>query len=138
MTTETSTQSWLKEYVTLWRNRLHLWNNAVHIHIVPEVDKKGSMAECRQCPNTLEYILRVHDSIEECEEWRVGIIHEMLHVLLGRVDQVVLEIMMKPIHDPMVKDIVWDAYTIQMEQVVHQLAIALYQLTDDPAPKEDA
>jgi hypothetical protein len=128
--TEQPIDAWLKEYVTCWQERLQLWNARIRLRIRQKDDEyPGKMATCIQDPNILEYDITFGSDITNNEEWRVVVIHEMLHVLLARTDQVVDKILVPQIADYQARTMAWDIYTIQIEQAVHQLALSWYEAT---------
>ena len=81
---------WLHRYILAWVDRLALndWRVKIAIELYVN-DDPDCHALCSQHPDLNEARLTFRADIEDTKEWRITVIHELLHVRHSRIDHAV-------------------------------------------------
>jgi hypothetical protein len=85
---------WLHRYILAWVDRLALndWRVKVTIALCVN-DDPDTHALCHQQPDLNEASLTFRVDIEDTKEWRITVIHELIHVRHSRIDHAVERVM---------------------------------------------
>jgi hypothetical protein len=81
---------WLSQYALAWKNRLYLnaWDVTLRIAICVNEDHE-THALCEQWPDLNMARLTFRADVEDTKEWRITVIHELIHVAHSRIDRAV-------------------------------------------------
>ena len=120
---------WLNDYAALWIERLHLTGWKINLKIEHCINDDVCIeALTTQRPQLNEATISFRSDVEDTENWRITVIHELLHVLHARIDRF-LEFAVFP---EMLSDegrrIVREGYSQHYESFTHGLAVVLYRM----------
>src|SRR5690242_16412041 len=125
--------AWLEHYVAHWQARLdlHEWTMEILINTVVCGDEATRGACCRdQDHNRCALVFRA--DIADTLAWRETVIHELVHVAMARIDDVVENAIAMTLPKP-ARTLAWKIYRQPIESFVARLAAALLRLEGDAA-----
>jgi hypothetical protein len=127
------TPDWIKQYVDKWVARLHLtqWRVRVVMALAPG-NSVYTAATCSQVQNIAEATLTFRADAEDTQDWRETILHEVLHIAHGHVDQVIYNVLLDGMAQSE-KDKSYQAYCDAMEKFVDGMSKIFYQLEQEAA-----
>ena len=127
------TPDWITEYVNNWMRRLHLsqWRVRIVMALAPG-NSTYTAATCSQVQNFAEATLTFRADAEDNQDWRETVLHEILHIYHGQVDQVIYNTILDGVPQPE-KDKSYQTYCDAMEKFVDGLSKVLYKLEREAA-----
>ena len=128
------TPDWIREYVAAWQQRLHLtqWRIRINMALAP-MNSVYTAACCSQIQNIAEATLTFRADAEDNQDWRETVLHEVLHIFHGQVDQAVYNVALDGMPQAE-KDKAYAAYSDAMEKMVDGLSKILYQMEQEARP----
>jgi hypothetical protein len=122
---------WLSDFANEWVERLGLseWQIALKLALVPG-DDPDSDGFTVQYPLTNQAVISLAADAEDDEYWRIVVIHELLHVAHGRIDQQVEAGVIQEM-PAAVQGLAQRTYRNVIEPYTHALATALYHAHKD-------
>lgn len=126
--TDWQVPQWAEEFVQRWAQRLNLEHWEIRLRMALSVDgDEYCKALCEQyCDINLAIITIRADAGDEAE-WRVSLLHEMLHVAHARVDNYVNNAAIPEMGEGQ-QDFARELYRQIYEPFVDRLSWSLYQL----------
>lgn len=127
------TPDWVNQYVAKWKQKLHLtqWRITNKIALAPG-GRVDSLAICTQTQNVAEAHLTFRADIEDNQDWQETILHEILHIAHGTVDQAVWCTALDGVSDEK-KSMGYQAYSDAMEKFIDQLSKLLWEMENPNA-----
>lgn len=121
--------AWVETYTREWIERLGLGNWSVRLQLALCIaDDPLTRGSAEAAPNVHQATITLRADIIDTPDWRKTIIHELLHVAHGQVDQMVEESLIAQIADP-ARMLAYGYYRNTMEPYIDQLAHTLYRAT---------
>lgn len=147
MSVDLTVPEWVENYIKAWSERLGINYKYLHISLAMAVQDDTDVRACAQVQpdiNTASLIFRA--DIENTPEWRRTIIHELLHVVHGRLDHFTENALIPQVAESS-QNFAIVAYRQYMESFIDGMADTLYWCTrwrdfpdeypdDAPPPKE--
>ena len=122
---------WITEYVALWIGRLRLEEWSVFVRVVSHIEEAPEAdGFCWQFPDLNQIQLQFQRDIEDNDDGRIVILHELLHAMHARIDRVVQNVI-QPALPFEVEGMARRAYTDAYESYIHRLAVSLYNLSKE-------
>ena len=122
---------WITEYVALWIGRLRLEEWSVFVRVVSHIEEAPEAdGFCRQFPDLNQIQLLFRRDIEDDDDGRIVILHELLHAMHARIDRVVQHVILPGLLSDS-DDMAQRAYMDACESYIHRLAVALYNLSKE-------
>ncbi len=122
---------WISEYVSLWIGRLRLEEWSVFVRVVSRIEEAPEAdGFCWQFPDLNQIQLQFQRDIEDNDDGRIVILHELLHAMHARIDRVVQNVIL-PALPADTDEMARRAYTDAYESYIHRLAVALYNLSKE-------
>lgn len=123
---------WLESYIDLWYQRLELneWRVKYHLSLDPNHDSSLSYAAIIVDPQLNEALLSFRVDIKDTPGSRRDVIHELIHVKHGRVDEVVNQVIIEQLPEGQ-RDLAKRAYKAAYESFVHGVADSFFELEMD-------
>ena len=128
---------WVVDYLDKWRGLLHLQHWETQTSLSPHPDGDEDTKACTYLyPNVLTAVITIRDDVpeeltaagdREAEDWQKTIIHELLHVFIGRITDY-LEKDIWPELSPSARRIAEATLEREVEPVVELMAHILYEL----------
>ncbi len=138
MRDDTTPPAWLTEYISLWMGRLGVQDWHVHVAVATRiVEYPKADGLCETYPEINRADLSFLVGIEDCAEDRIKVIHELLHVLHGRIDSTVERVVLPAIPEA-AQEMAASAYRLVYESYIHQLAVSLWRLAEGEEEGNDA
>lgn len=121
--------NWLTDYVALWKDRLWLglWHITLRLEHTVEGDP-GIEAVCRQYPDLNEAAIVFRSDVEDTEDWRITVIHELLHVKHARIDKFLTDVVFPEMPAEEAERMAKAGYSQHMESFTHDMARCLYDM----------
>ena len=128
---------WVADYMDKWRGLLHLQHWETRTSLSPHPDGDEDTKACVYLyPNVLTAEFTIRDDVpedlaatkpHEAEDWQKTLIHELLHVFIGRITDFI-EKDIWPELSPSARRIAEATLEREVEPVVELMAHILYQL----------
>jgi hypothetical protein len=120
---------WLRLYILAWCDRLHLkdWEIKAAIELCVNDDPQ-TRGLCQQYPDNNSATLTFRADIEDIKEWRIVVIHELLHVRHSRIDHAVERVILPEVAAA-VQQPMRELYHQHVESYIDYLAGTLYRAT---------
>ena len=119
-----SVPEWVRDYVQEWRDVLLLHEWRIHIALALCVYHDP---DCRglteTCPDVNEATITFRADIEETDDWKRTIIHELLHVRHARIDHYIQSALLPGLPDGRLAMVVYHQYN---ESFIAGMANSLY------------
>jgi hypothetical protein len=118
---------WVKKFVTDWKSKLSLWGWRLHFRMSnsPHDIKAHGAVIVHSWTNEAEIELRV--GIQDDLSGHKTIVHELLHVLHGRIDVVVRDVIIDALPEQL-KEMAESAYDNVNEPFIDNLADCLLEI----------
>lgn len=114
------------------------WEITLGIEMAPNADP-DCQGLANQWPDTNGGRVTLRADLEDNEEWETVLVHELLHIKHGRIDQAVMHVLEPHIGD-VPTELTEALYRAQVEPFIHSLARSLvklrYSIDTLPALKE--
>lgn len=122
------TPDWIEKYVAKWQKFLHLtqWRITSKMSLAPG-DSTSTAAVCSQVQNIAEAHLIFRADAEPGQYWEETILHEILHIAHGHVDQAIYNVALLGMPQGE-RDKSYQVYCDAMEKFVDGLSKLLWQL----------
>lgn len=119
---------WLAGFVNEWAERLGILHVQISVRIDYTVNGEGdTLGMCNQYPERNEATLVLRGDLEDTKEWRINVLHELLHVAHMQIDHYLTDVVLtKVIESQRVYDMVHAGYKQHYEAYVDRLAHSLY------------
>ena len=129
MTVDLTVPEWLHRYVLAWIDRLFLndWTIRLAVELCVNNDP-DTHALTHQIPDCNEARITFRADVEDTKDWRITIIHELIHVAHSRIDHAVEGVMIPELSQP-ARDPIQAMYHQHVESYVAFLARTLYRAT---------
>lgn len=120
---------WIKDEVNKWADRLRM-NDVkftVRMSLAP-MNQTDMAACCQQQANLNLASITVRVDAENTREWRIYLIHELVHASHMRIDSAVSEAIIPHVAEA-AQSVAHKVYEQHVESYTHQMAVALYNAT---------
>lgn len=135
MTNDTVPQ-WAQDYLEAWMERFFLHGWAVTFQLARVVDDNPDcLGLCERNSNYNQVTITLRDDVEDTPKWRKVIVHELLHIVMARVDAFVQDAILPGMYETS-KDIAQRGYTQHVESFIQFLTDSFYWM-DNPEGKQD-
>jgi hypothetical protein len=121
---------WLTEYVALWVSRLEMgdsWTIRLQLeHCIDNDPYVEAMAYNFAHLNQGKIVFR--SDVEDTENWRVTVVHELLHIKHSRIDSFLEKAVFSEMFTDEGRRIVKTGYSQHYESFIHDMACILYKM----------
>jgi len=136
MTTDSNVPKWAMDYINEWRDILYLYEWRLRVNLTPHPDEDASgctKASVRVWPGPIIAEIEIRDDIpesptpDELKEWQITLIHELLHIRLGRITDMVDNHLITELV-PAARDMMGKVFEREVEPIIEIMAHVLHGL----------
>jgi hypothetical protein len=129
MSVDLTVPGWVSSYADMWITRLSLegWQLTFCLDRVVN-DNPACMGLCERKANYNAAVITLRADIEDTQEWRKVLLHELLHVAAARVDNYVENAIIPDMYETG-QTIARRGYTQHMESHIQNLTDTFYWVT---------
>ncbi len=135
MAIDLTVPAWLEAKMNFWIDKLAMWEWAIKLRLEMVVlNDEGYHGAAQVLGDTSTGRIAIRADVEDTEEWEITLVHELLHIKHGRIDDVIYRVFRPQMDIP--DDMVESVYKRALEPYIESMAKALVKLNQGVAANE--